>query len=61
MVDQTPRYRSYDPDIEPYDENLTDYPIAPYKFGQSARTDYQGNSLPLFLSDATGNRIRANT
>jgi TPR repeat protein len=54
MVDQTPRYRSYDPDIEPYDENLTDHPIAPYKFGQSARTDYPGNSLPLFLSDCDG-------
>jgi TPR repeat protein len=54
MVDQTPRYSSYDPDIEPYDENLTDHPIAPYKFGQSARTDYPGNSVPLFLSDCDG-------
>src|SRR5216683_22452 len=54
MVDQSPRYRSYDPDIEPYDENLTDHPIAPYKFGQSARTDYPEDSVPLFLSDYDG-------
>jgi hypothetical protein len=51
MVDQTPRHRSYDPDIEPYDENLTDHRVAPYKFGQSARTDYPEESVPLFLSD----------
>jgi TPR repeat protein len=54
MVDQIPRYRSYDPDIEPYDENLTDHPVAPYKFGQSARTDYREDSVPLFLSDCDG-------
>src|SRR6266853_1325262 len=55
MVDQTPRYRSYDPDIEPYDENLTDHRVAPYKFGQSARTDtHSEDSVPLFLSDYDG-------
>jgi hypothetical protein len=55
MVDQTPRYRSYDPDVEPYDENLTDHRVAPYKFGQSARTDSDPeNSVPLFLSDYDG-------
>jgi len=54
MVDQSPRYRSYDPDIEPYDENLIDHPVAPYKFGQSARTDYPQDSVPLFLSDCDG-------
>jgi TPR repeat protein len=54
MVDQTPRYRSYDPDIEPYDENLTEHRVAPYKFGQSARTDYPEESLPLFLSGYDG-------
>ena len=51
MVGQTPRYRSYDPDIKPYDENPTDHRVAPYKFGQSARTDRPENSVPLFLSD----------
>ena len=51
MVDQTPRYRSYDPDIEPYDENPTAHRVAPYKFGQSARTAHPENSVPLFLSD----------
>jgi TPR repeat protein len=49
MVDQTPRYRSYDPDIEPYDESLTGHPVA-----QSARTDYPEDSVPLFLSDYDG-------
>jgi TPR repeat protein len=51
MVDQTPRYRAYDPDIEPWDENLTGHRVAPYKFGQSARTAHPENSVPLFLSD----------
>ena len=51
MVDQTPRYRAYDPDIEPYDEKLTGHRAAPYKFGQSARTAHPENSVPLFLSD----------
>ena len=55
MVDLTPRYRSYDPNIEPYDENLTDHRVAPYKFGQSARTDpHSEDSVPLFLSDYDG-------
>jgi TPR repeat protein len=51
MVDQTPRYRAYDPDIEPYDENPTAHRVAPYKFGQSSRTAHPENSVPLFLSD----------
>jgi hypothetical protein len=54
MVDQTLRYRSYDPDIEPCDENLTGHRVAPYKFGQSARTDYPEASVPKFLSDYDG-------
>src|SRR6195256_808233 len=55
MVDQTPRYRSYDPDIDTYDENLTDQPVAPYEFGQSYRTDSNSqDSIPLFLSDYDG-------
>ncbi len=54
MLDHTPRYRSYDPDIDPYDENPTDRRVTPYKFGQSARTDYPEDSVPLFLSDYDG-------
>ena len=51
MVDQTPRYRAYDPDIESYDDKRTGHRAAPYKFGQSARTAHPENSVPLFLSD----------
>ena len=51
MVDQTPRYRSHDPDIESYDDKRTGHRAAPYKFGQSARTAHPENSVPLFLSD----------
>lgn len=51
MVDHAPRYPSYDPDIEPYEENLTGHSVAPYRFGQSARTNYREESVPLFLSD----------
>src|SRR5260370_888434 len=51
MADHTPRYRSYHPDIFPYDENLTGRRVTPYKFGQSARTDHPEDSVPLFLSD----------
>jgi TPR repeat protein len=51
MVDQTPRYRAYDPDIESCDDKRTGHRAAPYKFGQSARTAHPENSVPLFLSD----------
>ncbi len=54
MADHTPRYRSYDPDIDPYDENPTGRRGTPYKFGQSARTDHPEDSVPLFLSDYDG-------
>jgi TPR repeat protein len=55
MVDQTPRYRAYEPDIDQYDENQTDHEVAPYRFGQSAERDYRRDySVPLFLSDSDG-------
>jgi TPR repeat protein len=55
MVEQSTHYRSYDPDIDGYDENVTDHRIRPYRFGQSARTNSNpANSIPLFLSDADG-------
>ena len=54
MVEQA-HYRSYEPDIEGYDENSTDHQIAPYRFGQSARTESNHDSyVPLFLSDSNG-------
>jgi hypothetical protein len=51
MVDQTPRYRSHDPDIESYDESLTGHRVPLYNSRQSARTVYPEDSVPLFLSD----------
>jgi len=55
MVEQTPHYRPYDPDVGGYDENLTDHPVTPYRFGHSARTDFhREDSVPLFLSDYDG-------
>jgi hypothetical protein len=55
MADQTPHYRSYDPDIDAHNNTLTDRRVAPYRFGQSARTDsYPDDPVPLFLSDYDG-------
>jgi len=55
MVEQASHYRSYDPDIEGYDEDLTENRIAPYRFGQSARTESNADEyVPLFLSDSDG-------
>ena len=54
MLDRTSRYRSLDPDIDPYDENPTGRRVPPNKFGQSARTDHPEDSVPLFLSDYDG-------
>jgi TPR repeat protein len=55
MVEQASHYRSYDPDIEEYDENSSDHPIAPYRFGHSGRTESSHDGyVPLFLSDSDG-------
>ncbi len=55
MADQTPHYRSYDPDIDRHDNTPTDRRVAPYRFGQSARTDsHPEDPVPLFLSDYDG-------
>ena len=55
MVEQASHYRSYDPDIEGYDEDLTENRIAPYRFGQSARTESNADEyVPLFLFDSDG-------
>jgi hypothetical protein len=49
MVEHT-KYRSYDPDIETYDDETRDHPVGSYKFGRSA----DDHSMPLFLSDPDG-------
>jgi hypothetical protein len=49
MVEHT-QYRSYDPDIETYDDETRGYPVGSYKFGRSA----DDHSMPLFLSDPDG-------
>jgi len=55
MADQIPRYGSYDPDIDIHDNTPIDRRVAPYKFGQSARTDsHKEDPVPLFLSDYDG-------
>jgi hypothetical protein len=60
MVEQIRNYRSYDPDIDGYDEGryheqLADHRVTPYRFGQSTRPDrYPEKSVPLFLSDYDG-------
>jgi hypothetical protein len=52
MVDQTPRYRPYDHDVDIHDKTLTDRRVAPYKFELSVRTDsYTEDPVPAFLSD----------
>ena len=55
MADQTPRYRSSDYDVDIRDKSLIDRRVAPYKSGQSARTDsHAEDPVPLFLSDYDG-------
>src|SRR6201986_817087 len=57
MVDQPSRYRSYEPDIDGLEEDITSngHRPRPYAFGRSAQTEYQsGDSVPLFLSDPDG-------
>lgn len=54
MVEHAPRYPSYDPSIEPFEERPASHQVAPYQVGQSARTNYGERSVPLFLSDSEG-------
>ena len=55
MVDQTPRYRPYDLDVDIHDKTLTDRRVAPYEFEQSVRTDLQTEDpVPAFLSGYDG-------
>ncbi len=55
MADQTPRYRSYDTDVDIPDKTPIDRRVAPYRFGQSPRADFHPEEpVPLFLSDYDG-------
>lgn len=55
MVDQTPRYRPYDLDVDIHDKTLTDRRVAPYKFELSVRTNsHTEDPVPAFLSDYDG-------
>lgn len=54
MVDHAPRYPSYDPDVEQYEEKLTGHQVAHYQVGPSSRASDAERSVPLFLSDRDG-------
>ena len=54
MVEQSPYFRSYDPDLDPYNEDNADPRLAPYPFERSARNNFQPEPAPLFLSDYEG-------
>ncbi|MDE5452708.1 hypothetical protein GWE18_07445 [Bradyrhizobium sp. CSA112] len=51
MVDQTPRFRPYDPEVDVQ----TDRRVAPYKYELSVRTaSHTEDPVPVFLSDYDG-------
>jgi TPR repeat protein len=60
MVEQRQNYRSYDPDIDGYEESRyreepTDHRVTSYRFGPPAHADsHPDKSVPLFLSDYDG-------
>jgi hypothetical protein len=52
MVEQRPRYRSsQDPDFDDLNEDITGRRTRPYAFGRTARSDFEEDSSPLFLSE----------
>jgi hypothetical protein len=51
MEDDAPRYPSYKPDTERYDERPAGLSVAPYQLRSSAHAE---RSVPLFLSDRDG-------
>jgi hypothetical protein len=55
MVEQSPYFRSHDPDKDndPYNEDNSDRQ-APYPFERSTRNNFQPEPAPLFLSDYDG-------
>jgi hypothetical protein len=61
MVDHPKRYRSYEPDTDNLEHDITGSSLRPraYAFGRSAPSEYQSeyqsdDSVPLFLSDPEG-------
>jgi hypothetical protein len=61
MVDHPKRYRSYEPDTDNLEHDITGTSLRPrgYAFGRSAPSEYQpeyqsDDSVPLFLSDPEG-------
>jgi hypothetical protein len=57
MVDHPKRYRSYEPDTDNLEHDITGTSLRPraYAFGRSAPSEYQSDdSVPLFLSDPEG-------
>lgn len=53
-MEHSTQARPYEPNTEPFGEDITGARLAPYAFGRPARTDYSRNSVPLFLSDPDG-------
>jgi hypothetical protein len=52
MVGQGPRFRSsQDPDFDDLNEDITGRRTRPYAFGRTARSDFEEDSSPLFLSE----------
>src|SRR6266478_7269009 len=51
MVEQRSRFRSPDPDFEGFSEDITGRRTRPYAFGRTARSDFEEDSSPLFLSE----------
>jgi hypothetical protein len=53
MVEQRSRFRSPDPDFEGFSEDITGTGrrARPYAFGRSARSDFEEDSAPIFLSE----------
>jgi hypothetical protein len=51
MVEQRSRFRSSDPDFEGFSEDITGRRARPYAFGRSARSDFEEDSAPIFLSE----------
>lgn len=51
MVEQRSRFRSPDPDFEGFSEDITGRRARPYAFGRSARSDFEEDSAPIFLSE----------
>jgi hypothetical protein len=54
MVGQAHQYRTGAQNVDGFDENIPDHPEASYNLRRSAETELPENSVPLFLSDPSG-------